>query len=100
MSIDFETQVLARLGAIEEQVASLGRAVRGAPAEGNIGLQAQIADLRTRAERSHDAIERRLIRVERLEIRLRAWVTTASAIGAAVGATLAIVLDLRRWFGA
>lgn len=100
MTLDFQTQVLEELSQLRSEVASLGRAVRGAPAEGNIGIQAQIGELRVRGDQRHDDIEVRLVRMERLELRLRGWVATAAGVGAALGATLALVLDLRRWFGA
>ena len=93
----FETQVIDRLGSIEGEVASLGRAVRGAPEEGNVGLHTLTLEASATADGRHAETDGRLSALEAGSLRLRAWAAGAAAAGAALGATLAILLDLRRF---
>lgn len=97
---NFETQVIARLTAIEGDVASLGRAMRGAPEEGNVGLHTAVRETRATADKRHTETDARLDAIEAASLRVRAWAAGAAAAGGAVGATLAVLLDMRRLWDA
>jgi hypothetical protein len=99
VTASFESDVLAELASLRDEISSLGRAVRGAPEEGNVGIHARIDGLSERGNERHGEVDRRLDGLEGAYLRFRLWGAGAAALGGAVGATVAVILDLRRLVG-
>ncbi|KKN00278.1 hypothetical protein LCGC14_1139390 [marine sediment metagenome] len=99
MSIDFEALILARLDTLSDEVASLGRAIHGAPEEGNPGVHSRISSLATRHEEEAEAVAERLERIEHSQSTLRGWAAGWAAGGAATGAAAAGIAGAAGLFG-